>query len=591
MIELTIVLFQRIGLLLLMAFILTRIPRFRSLLDKDITLRTVIHHSLIFGLISIIGAHAGVVMIGDELIMQAWIMNVAEDEVLIGFSIVVVMIAGLLGGPFVGLGSGMVAGLYIIFLGGGGWIANSLINPLAGLLTGWAGQFFSDDRVMSPNKALFIGIFPPVLHMGLLLIMLPDQQIGVQIVNTIGIPLVVTNSIALTIFTMMIRLALNETEQEAALETNRALTIAEKALPLLSEVPGTMNAGKMAKLLFHELDIAAISITNRTTVLSHVGLGDDHHRPGEPLKMRLSRKAVKDGKIQIAYNQSDIQCGVDNCKLKTAIMVPIYRSGEVIGLINLYYRHSQQITAVEITLAKGLGTIISNQISGLEAEKMKKLLKEAEMRNLQAQINPHFLFNTFHLIHSLLRVNAEKARHILLQLSQFMRANLKIASESLVPLHKELEHLQAYLEIVQARFPDQITTSIHVDDHLLNIEIPPATLQPLVENSIQHGLSLATTKGLLTINIRKAVNNVSIELLDNGKGFEESLLPLLGKEPIHQHENNGNGIALYNINQRLTSLLGEESELRIQNTDHGSMVQFKLPNRDCKKGEQIHMSM
>ncbi|WP_085992577.1 LytS/YhcK type 5TM receptor domain-containing protein [Oceanobacillus senegalensis] len=575
MIELTIVLFQRIGLLLILVFMLTRIPGFRSLLDRDINKETIVYHALVFGLMGILGTHAGVVMHGEELIMQVWVMGVESDEVLIGFSLVVVMIAGLLGGPLVGLGAGLVSGTYIVLIGGGGWLANSLINPLSGVITGKTGQFFSEDRVIAPNKALFIGIFPPVLHMGLLLIFLPNHLMGVELVNVVGIPMVITNSVALAIFTTMIRAALNETEREAAIETNRALSIAEKALPLLRDHSFSQNAKQMAELLYKELDVAAIAITDSKHVLAHVGLGDDHHHIGEPYRMKLSKKAIEVGSIQVAYDKTDIRCGYKNCPLQTAIMIPIYQSGEVIGLINLYFRHSQQIRTVETTLAKGLGTLISNQISGFEAVRMKELLKEAEMRNLQAQINPHFLFNTFNLIHSLLRVNPEQARFILVQLSQYMRANLKIASESLVSLRNELDHLYAYLEIVRARFPDQIKVDFHIADGIDTTLIPPATLQPLVENSVQHGLKNINKKGHIHVSIIRKGDGVYFQVRDNGVGFPPNIMTMLGKAPLQLQK--GNGTALYNINQRLIGLLGSSSNLKFKNVEEGSVVSFWLP--------------
>ncbi|OIS02439.1 hypothetical protein BHF98_11865 [Corynebacterium diphtheriae] len=251
MIDLTIVLFERIGLLLLAAFMLTQIPGFRSLLDRDIAIDTVIYLALVFGSIGVLGTHTGVLIHMDTLELASRFTEVTSSEVLIGFSMVVVMIAGLLGGPYVGLGTGMITGVYLAFMGGDAWVANSVINPLAGLMTGWTGGFFSDERVIAPGKALFIGMFPPVLHMGMLLIFISDQAKGVELVTTIGIPLVITHAIALAIFTMVIRAALNETEREAAIETNRALSIAEKALPILQDASIISNADRMAKLLYN----------------------------------------------------------------------------------------------------------------------------------------------------------------------------------------------------------------------------------------------------------------------------------------------------------------------------------------------------
>ncbi|WP_017185931.1 LytS/YhcK type 5TM receptor domain-containing protein [Alkalibacillus haloalkaliphilus] len=576
MIDVMILLFERIGLLLLVVFMLTQIPGFRSLLDRDIAWDTIVYHALVFGVMGVLGTHIGVIMNYETtIIVDSWILNVEEEQVLIGFGVVVVMIAGLLGGPYVGLGSGAIVGIYMVFMGGEAWLANSLINPVSGLMTGLTAKFFSDERVIAPNKALFIGIFPPVLYMGMILIFNSNQQSGVEIVDRIGIPLVITNAIALAIIMMMIRSALNETEREAALETNRALSIAEQTLPILKGESLEKNAGPLAELLYKELDVAAIAIADQQKVLSFVGEGEDHHKIGEPVKMRLSKIAMDTGELQVAYDKSELQCMYKSCPLQTAIMVPIYLSREVIGLINLYFPSSQQLRAIEIELARGLGTIISNQISGYEAERMKELLKEAEIRNLQAQINPHFLFNTFNLIHSLMRVDHEQARRILVSFSQYMRANLNIASRSLIPLGDELEHVNTYLDIVTARFPDQLKVKKDIDPNVLDALIPSATLQPLVENCIQHGLKHHKENGLVVVNINQYRGHIFIEVRDNGVGFSEDVLPSLGKVTFSSE---GNGMALYNVNERLIGIFGEESQLYCRNLEsQGSSVSFIIP--------------
>lgn len=511
----------------------------------------------------------------ETLVIESWKLTVDHHEILISSGMVIVMIAGLLGGPYVGLGSGLIVSLYMAYIGGGAWFANSLIHPFAGLMTGWTGQFFSDERVIAPVKALFIGMFPPVLYMGMILMFIPDQEAGIRIVNHIGIPLVLTNAIALAIITMMIRSALKEMEREAALETNRALSIAEKTLPHLKDATLDSNAKAMADLLYEELDAAAIAIADQHKVLSFVGEGQDHHQVGDPIKMRLSQVALNTGEIQVAYHQSELQCLHESCPLQTAIMIPLYRSREVIGLINLYFKHSQQIRAVEVELAKGLGTIISNQLSGFEAERMKELLKETEIRNLQAQINPHFLFNTFNLIHSLMRVDYEEARRILVRFSQYMRANLNTASKSLIPLTEEMDHVDAYLDIVKARFPDRLKIYRKIDDRIMDVLIPSATLQPLVENCIEHGLKNVTYTGVINIHIGQSLEGITMEVSDNGVGFPESLLTTIGKKPYSNRT--GNGTALYNVNERLKGLLGDEAQLMFRNLKQGSSVSFTIP--------------
>src|SRR5699024_7170387 len=139
------------------------------------------------------------------------------------------------GGPVVGLGAGIITGIHLMFLGGVGWLANGLVNPLTGLLAGWTAMFFSDERVISPLTALFIGVFPPVLQMKRLILFYTKADTTVDIVDWIGFPLVWANSIAIPNCTAMIGIVIREQENEAALATRKALSIAEGAMTYLKK--------------------------------------------------------------------------------------------------------------------------------------------------------------------------------------------------------------------------------------------------------------------------------------------------------------------------------------------------------------------
>src|SRR5699024_9358412 len=150
--DLTILLIERLCLLLIIAFVVTRIPGFRSLVYKELNMKMILLHVLVFGLFA------------------------GEDQYVVSLSLVAIVIAGLLAGPYVGLGAGIIAGLHLFFLGGIGVMANVIVNPLTGFLAGWTARFFSNERVISPFKALFIGVFPPILQMQLLLIFDAQQN-------------------------------------------------------------------------------------------------------------------------------------------------------------------------------------------------------------------------------------------------------------------------------------------------------------------------------------------------------------------------------------------------------------------------------
>lgn len=574
--EITITLMERIGLLLVIAFVLTRIPNIRTLLYRESSRKVVFIHAIVFGIFAIVSSHLGFVFTEGYISEQIIIWNVEDDQLVVSLSLIAVVIAGLLGGPLVGLGAGIIAGVHLAFLGGIGWVANMLVNPLSGFLAGLTGRFFSKARVISPMQAVFIGVFPPILQMQLLLVLHPQNENIVQFVNLTGLPLVFSNSVAIGIFTAMIGIVLKEQENEAAIATRQALTIAEEALPFLKSDSPEERAEGIANLLYDRLEVAAISVTYEDEVLAFVGIGSDHHRLGEKVITPLSKEALETKEIKIAYSRSDIACQNPDCPLEAAIIIPITEANDSTSLIKFYFRKSQHISPVEKVLAQGIGQLISNQLKVIANEKLKENIRDAELRNLQAQINPHFLFNTLHLIATLFRVDPKRARHITIQLANFMRFNLGLASESLINLERECEHVKAYIEIIQARFSNRLQINFEKDHSISNVLIPPSTIQPLVENSIQHGLKNVATNGRIDVSIKQKSDRIVITVEDNGVGFPEIEIEKIN-EPSKGENSNG-GVGLYNVNRRLISLLGEDSRLHIENLPtRGSRVYFSIP--------------
>lgn len=276
--EITIALMERIGLLLVIAFVLTRIPNIRTLLYREYSRKVIFIHAIVFGVFAIVSSHLGFLFTDGQISEQVIVWNVKENELVISLSLIAVVIAGLLGGPLVGLGAGIIAGVHLALLGGLGFIANMLVNPLSGLLAGLTGRFFSKARVISPMQAVFIGVFPPILQMQLLLVLYPQKENIVQFVNLTGLPLVLSNSVAIGIFTAMIGIVLKEQENEAAIATRQALTIAEEALPFLksdspeerAKVSRTyyMIAWKLQQFLSHmKMKFSLLSVLVQTIIV------------------------------------------------------------------------------------------------------------------------------------------------------------------------------------------------------------------------------------------------------------------------------------------------------------------------------------
>lgn len=575
--NLTIVLFERLGLLLIIAFVMTRAPGFQSLLYRNYNVKMSLVHTGVFGLFGIASTIIGIVIHADGgFSHQLVIFPLEEGQLIVSMSLVAIVIAGLLGGPILGFGAGVITGIHLLFLGGVGAVANALVNPLTGLLAGLTARFFSNERVISPLKALFIGVFPPVLHMQLLLIMYTDQIDMIALVNTIGLPLVLSNSAAIAIFTAMIGIVLREQENEAALASKQALTIAKEALPFLKKDSPFEVANGLAHLLYSRLRLAAVSITDDKEVLAHKGLGEDHHQFGDPITAQLAQRAIKLKKLQVTDVESDSICTQKKCGLEAAIFIPIIEDDQVTYLITFYFRKAEHISPVEMMMAQGLGQFISDQLNMLGAEKQKVHIRDAELRNLQAQINPHFLFNTLQLIAGLYRENPANARYLTLQLASYMRFNLRLVSKSLVELEKECDHAAAYTSIIQERFKGRLDIHFIKPDDLSNIYIPPSTIQPLIENSVQHGLKNRAEGAKIDIRIEKEFDRLVVVVRDNGTGFPTDVLPIVSLQPLGSDDHNGTGI--FNVNQRLVHLLGESARLHIRNlSSGGSEVKFSIP--------------
>ncbi len=191
----------------------------------------------------------------------------------------------------------------------------------------------------------------------------------------------------------------------------------------------------------------------------------------------------------MAKSREEILCRNEDCPLLAAVVLPLKVHGETVGTLKLYFHDPASLTEVQQQLAEGLAKLFSTQLEHADAEEQLKLLKDAEIKALQAQIHPHFLFNSINTISVLCRTQPEKARELLQELSHFFRSNLQGARNLVIPLEKEIEHVKAYLSLEQARFPDRYEVSWEVERDLKQGSCPRLSSQPLVENSIRHAFT------------------------------------------------------------------------------------------------------
>ncbi len=188
----------------------------------------------------------------------------------------------------------------------------------------------------------------------------------------------------------------------------------------------------------------------------------------------------------------------------------------------------------------------------MDAEKRRV---DSELSALRAQINPHFLFNSLNSIAALIRISPEEAEHVTEDLADVFRYTLRSSDRALVSLHEELKIIQLYLNIEQARFKERLAVQINVADELHSTCIPVLTLQPLIENSIKHGVSKKEGNHTVSLNISRHNDLLEIHIQDTGPGFpHHDFFKLLE-----------NGTGLSNVFQRLRLHFGEKVDGAIAN--------------------------
>ncbi len=205
-------------------------------------------------------------------------------------------------------------------------------------------------------------------------------------------------------------------------------------------------------------------------------------------------------------------------------------------------------------------------------ENQRKLIVEGELRQaalkselaaLKAQLNPHFLYNVFNTINASVPAENEKTRQMIAQLSDLFRYQLQATQEEMVPLREELAFVRKYLDLEKARFEDRLKIHIDVPKEILNEPVPPMLLQPLVENSVKHGLASLIEGGAISIKVFKEAEKLKFEISDTGIGIQDK------KKAF------GKGVGLTNTKERLQKMYQSQLEL-LDNTPSGLKIRFAL---------------
>ncbi len=362
-------------------------------------------------------------------------------------------------------------------------------------------------------------------------------------------------------------------DYRAARQSDDILTLASKTLECLSQGMTKEAAQELCDLLLPlAAPAVAVGITDSMIVMGYTGYGMSGSHQGDPIRTAAIRGVLENGEARKLLTNEEIGVPLTAARVNGAIIQPLYIGRKITGTLTFFYRRASQIGEVQTSIAQGIANLLSTQLSAVALEEQTKLATSMELKMLQAQINPHFLFNTINTIASFIRTDPNQARDLLREFAVFYRSTLEDAND-LIPLEREIKQVERYFMFERARFGDErLCLQIDIDPEVYKMMVPSFMIQPLVENSVRHAMK---SEGRLTISVngRMTDKEAIIEVIDDGMGMSpEKMRTMMDPE-----SSQGLGIAVRNVHDRMESYFGAGSRMDIDSKlDQGTRVTFTL---------------
>lgn len=552
--DLILLLLQQMCVYLVIAWALSKTPLVIPLLKVTIRLPHKVMCYLIFSVFCIMGTYFGL-HINDSIANTRAIGSV---------------LGGLLGGPAVGVAVGFTGGLHRYSLGG--MTATScMVSTIAeGLIGGLVHRYYMKrgeiNKIFNPVTASCVTFVAEIIQMLIILLIARPFDEAYELVKNIAAPMIIANTIGAAMF---IRILLDRraiVEKYTTAFSAQALKIALCTDGILRKGFNVDNSMKVAKIIYQELEIGAVAITDREKILAFIGLGADHHIPGTPISSEQSRRAIDNNEVVYADgNETPYKCTLSaSCKLGSALVIPLQgENQQVIGTIKLYQAKNSLFSSINRTLGEGIASLFSAQILAGQYERNKQSLLQSEVKLLHAQVNPHFLFNVLNTLQAVIRKDSQQAGQLVQYISTFFRNNLKRPEQN-ATLGEEIEHINAYLQIEKARFQDNLQIHLDIPDEVRHVELPAFSLQPIVENAIKHGTSQLLSTGYITIRSYIRCEHVYIEIEDNAG--------------LYQPRAQSDGLGMGLVDRRLRLKYGEKYGISVEcEPEKFTRVKLRLP--------------
>jgi two-component system LytT family sensor kinase len=500
-------LLQQLCIFLVIAYLFSKSPAFKPL-TGTLQLKHKLMLCLLFSSAAILCAYAGQPVHG----------------VVANTRTVAVVSAGLIGGPIPGVIVGVTAGIHQFWLGGFAAVAAGVATLTAGMVGGLGRVYLlndnTPDKTFNPKAAFWATLVAEILQILLILSLCKPFAEALSLIKLIGLPMLLINAVGAALFMSIMRDQKTMIDKVGAVFSAKAFDIADRSLGVLSKGFNEATARELAQIIYEETGVGAVGISDKQKILAFVGTGNDHHLPGLDIVSPQTKEAIRDNKVLFADGVNEFfQCALsDNCPLGSTLIVPLRVDNEVVGTIKLYEPRHKYFLNLNKALGEGLAKLLGEKLLRDRYKSQKNLLVKSELKLIQAQVNPHFLFNALNTIIAIVRKDTDQARNLLLHLSNFFRKNLK-RSGDLSTLEEELDHVNSYLVIEKTRFAERLTITEEIDPKLLQLKIPTFTLQPIVENAVKHGISNLLENGQIKISAQSEGGRATITVEDNAGLF------------------------------------------------------------------------
>ncbi|MBF0840970.1 sensor histidine kinase [Staphylococcus lentus] len=582
MLNLFVLLLERVGLIILVAYILMNTSYFKNMMGEREQWYVKWRLIIVFSSFALLSNFTGVAINNGEVVSSMIYLHLGPEVSLANTRVLTIGVAGMIGGPFVGLFVGVLSGIFRVYIGGADAYTYLISSIVIGLVAGYFGQRAMKSKgYLSVKQSALIGASTEVIQMICILVFSSQKADALELVQLIALPMIIINGLGTAIFMSIIVSTVKQEEQMRAIQTQDVLKLVNQTLPYFKEGLTEFSANESAKVIKDLMKVSAVAITNKTHILAHVGVASDHHTPDKTIITDLSKVVIDTGQQKEVYSSKEIGCQHPNCPLEAAIVIPLYIQGDIVGTLKLYFTDYHDLTFVEKRLAEGLAKIFSSQLELGAVETQRQLLQDAEIKSLQAQVNPHFFFNAMNTISALVRIDHEKARQLLLQMSQFFRSNLQGARNNTITISKELEQVRAYIALEQARYPDHFIIECDIPEQYESALVPPFVIQILVENAIKHAFTNRKDDNRIWVEVTSEQHKIKLSVKDNGQGIPEEKLGTIGKVIVESQS--GTGSALENLNKRLIGLFGPTAELSIHTSHLGTEVQTEIPYKHIEE--------